>query len=470
LRRVWRRLKGEPVANTGVNIPISRFPGIHWPALPSGADAAMLVLAYQFERSQWLAGETLEALQLRQLETLLGHAHRTVPFYRRRLEVLSGLRKGALDMETWRRIPVLTRAELQDAGRALISEAIPARHKPLTEIQSSGSTGRPVTMTGTSVTGTFFRALNLRFHDWHRRDFSARAAGIRLLKGKQAEAAAEGRPTNWVPAHASGPMYLFDITRPVSEQLEWLQGQDPAYLLTHPSNLAALLLLSRETGARLPSLRQVATMAEVLDAETRAYCQDVWNVGISDSYSAQEVGMIALQCPDHPHYHVQAESVLVEILDQAGRPCPPGAMGRVVVSDLHNLATPLIRYDIGDYAEAGETCPCGRGLPVLKRILGRVRNMATLPSGDVFYPLAFWSPEIMRIAPVRQIQLIQKTLNDIDVKLVLPRPPDAGEEDRLCAYMTERLRHPYTLRLLYVDDIPRSPSGKFEDFVSEIGG
>ena len=451
-----------------MNTPISRFAGIDWPALPAGPDAAMLGLAYQLEQSQWLAAQDLEVLQLKQLEILLGHAHRTVPFYRDRLGVLAGLRRGRLGMAEWRRIPILTRTELQDAGEALTSAAVPDRHEPLTEIQSSGSTGRPVTVTGTGITGTFFRALNLRYHAWHRRDFAARTAGIRLLKGEQAEAAAAGRPNNWIPGHASGPMYLFDITRPVEEQLAWLEDQDPVYLLTHPSNLAALLRRSREKGVTLPGLRQVTTMAEVLDPQTRAFCRDVWGVDVSDAYSAQETGMIALQCPNHPHYHVQAESVLVEILDDAGRPCPPAAMGRVVVTDLHNFATPLIRYDIGDYAEVGEACPCGRGLPVLKRVLGRVRNMATLPSGDVFYPLSFWSPEILRIAPVRQIQLVQKTIDVIDVNLVMAEPPDAAVENRLRTYMIERLGHPYDLRLVYVDDIPRSASGKFEDFVSEI--
>jgi len=453
-----------------VNTPISRFAGIDWPALPAGPDAAMLGLAYQLEQSQWLAAEALEALQLKQLETLLGHAHRTVPFYRDRLGALAGLRRGALGMAEWRRIPILTRAELQEAGEALTSTAIPKRHEPLTEIRTSGSVGRPVTVTATGVTGTFFRALNLRYHTWHRRDFSARAAAIRSLRGEQLEAAREGRPTNWVPGHTSGPMHLFDITRPVAEQLAWLESRDPVYLLTHPSNLAALLRRSRESGTRLPNLRQVTTMTEILDAETRALCRDIWGVEISDAYSTQETGMIALQCPDHPRYHVQAESVLVEVLDDAGRPCPPGGTGRVVVSDLHNFAMPLIRYEIGDYAVVGTACPCGRGLPVLERILGRTRNMATLPSGDVFWPMPFWSPEMLRIAPVRQIQLIQKTVDDIDVKLVMPDRPDADVEERLRAYMVERLGHPYNLRLVFVDDIPRSASGKFEDFVSEIAG
>jgi phenylacetate-coenzyme A ligase PaaK-like adenylate-forming protein len=96
-----------------------------------------------------------------------------------------------------------------------------------------------------------------------------------------------------------------------------------------------------------------------------------WDVPLTDLYAADEAGCIALQCPDHEHYHVQSESVLVEVLDVEGRACAPGAVGRVVVTTLQNFAMPLVRYDIGDVAEAGDPCPCGRGLPVLRRIARR---------------------------------------------------------------------------------------------------
>ena len=78
---------------------------------------------------------------------------------------------------------------------------------------------------------------------------------------------------------------------------------------------------------------------------------------------------------------MQAENVLLEIIDAAGNPLPPGNVGRVVITVLHNLAMPLIRYEIGDYAAFGGECTCGRGLPVLERIVGRARNMLRLPDG-----------------------------------------------------------------------------------------
>ena len=95
-----------------------------------------------------------------------------------------------------------------------------------------------------------------------------------------------------------------------------------------------------------------------------------------------------------------AESVLVEILNDDGTPCAPGEIGRVVVTALQNFATPLIRYEVGDYAEASAPCPCGRGLPVIRRIMGRVRNLLVLPDGKKIWP-AFGSRGLTEIAPIR---------------------------------------------------------------------
>ena len=75
--------------------------------------------------------------------------------------------------------------------------------------------------------------------------------------------------------------------------------------------------------------------------------------------------MIVLQCPEHPHSHVQLEGVQVEILDDQGRPCRTGESGRVMATDLNSFAMPLVRYDINDYVVLGGPCSCGRGLAVI---------------------------------------------------------------------------------------------------------
>lgn len=453
---------------TRVRVPLSGLSGIGWPAVPRGRDTAVLALQHQLDRTQWWSPKDLRAMQLRQLESLAAHAARTVPFYQDRLKVLAGIRKGGLTMEAWRRIPILRRADIQEAAAEMASRAPPKDHGQVTEAKTSGSTGRPITVKVTAVTGLFFAALNLRYHLWFDRDFTARVAGIRSISGLQAAAAAANKPLPWVPGYPSGPMYFFDISRPVGEQLEWLARVQPDYLLTNPSNLQALVERGRQQGFRFTRLRDVTTMGEALDEATREAGEEGWGVPVRDIYSAEEMGLIALQCPERPHYHVQSESLLVEILNDADAPCGPGEAGRVVLTDLHNYAMPLIRYELGDYAVAGAPCPCGRGLPVIERVLGRQRNMLTLPSGDVLWPNLPPKP-LTAIASLRQFQIVQTSLDEIEVKVVAAGALSAEEEERFRAYLVENFRHPFAIRFIHVDEIPRSPSGKFEGFISLVG-
>ena len=461
---------GAPQGASGAGpfVPRSGRSMIGWPAVPGPVDAAVLALIHQFEQSQWWPPETLLAFQLRQLELLLTHASKTVPFYRRRLRALAELRRGGLTLDRWRRIPLLTRTDIQDAGQDLVSRALPKDHGRTVDASTSGSTGQPVKFKRTSITGLFFDALNLRYHLWHGRDFSAKVAKISRL----ADPDGPGGSRNWVPGYVSGPTVQLDIRKTISEQLAWLEQVKPDYLLTRSSNLRALLERCGETGLRFPSLREVATMGEVLEPDVRAECREVWGLSIVDAYSTQEVGMIALQCPEHPHYHVQAESLLVEILDDEGRPCAAGESGRVVVTDLHNFATPLIRYDIDDYAVLGEPCSCGRGLPVIKSVLGRVRNILTLPSGEKLWPsnhLIFTEALGKSIPSLREAQLVQRTLRDIEVKLVVTRPVTAEEEAEAQRALGEALSDAFAFRFVYVDKIPRPRSGKFQAVLSELG-
>ena len=215
-------------------------------------------------------------------------------------------------------------------------------------------------------------------------------------------------------------------------------------------------------------LRGLGSFGEQLPDDLRALCRDVWGLPLADVYSCEEAGYIALQCPQvEGHYHVQAEHLLVEVLDAAGRPCAAGATGEVVLTTLHNFAMPLIRYAIGDFAEVGPPCPCGRGLPVLRRIHGRARNLLRLPDGSRHWP-SFPADDWLAIAPVRQFRLRQTAIERIEVELVTARPLEPAEESALRQMLQGRLGHPFQIVLQTVADIPRSPGGKFEDFVCEM--
>jgi len=448
--------------------------GTIWPGIPGPFVSQLLAMQAQFEAHQWLSPDEILSRQMPQLGRLLSHAYDTTSFYRRRLDAAGLSPELVRGPDQWRRLPLLTRADMQQHQAEIVSCAVPDAHGPHSQLFTSGSTGRPVMVVGTGVTQLFWNCCTLRDHLWHRRVPGGTLAAIRSLPGDQAPAPDGIMAEDWGPATRgivnTGPSYTLNIHCTVAEQAEWLLQRDPDYLLTYPSNLAALVQHSQAHGWRLPRLREARTFGELLDARVRQNCRRAWNVAIVDMYSSQEVGYIALQCPETENYHVQAENVLVEVLDEQGRPCGPGGTGRVVVTALHNFATPLLRYDIGDYAEVAEPCPCGRGLPTLRRIMGRARNMAVLPGGERRWPAVelAGTADLAEFPPIHQFQLIQRTLSLMEMLLVVHRALTAQEEERLRGWIITAVGHPFEVKFRYVDTIPRSPLGKFEDFRCEV--
>ena len=441
----------------------SSIPGAVWPAVPAPNAALVLALVQQLEQSQWLRPEELQSMQLRQIDAVLRHAYATCDGYRMRWA-------GAYEPNTpltyaaFTQLPLLTRRALQDGFDGLRSRRSPDAHGQPVEQRTSGSTGAPVRLLTTRLSGLYWNAFTLRDHLWHRRDLRKKLAVVRRETEK-------GQHPNWGTATAgvvaTGPSVGHSIRADAATLLDWLQGEQPGYLLTYPSLVKELARLSLARGARLPELVEVRTLAESLGTDVRSMCRDAWGVGVTDMYSATEVGYIALQCPDHTHYHAQSEGVLVEVLDDAGRPCAQGQIGRVVVTSLHNFAMPLVRYDIGDYAEVGPPCDCGRGLPVLTRILGRVRNTLVTADGKRYWPI-FGTRALMESAPIRQYQFVQKTPQRIDARLVVSTPLNAEQETRFRERVTSQLPPGIELHVVYVERLERGASGKYEEFLSEV--
>jgi phenylacetate-CoA ligase len=164
---------------------------------------------------------------------------------------------------------------------------------------------------------------------------------------------------------------------------------------------------------------------------------------------------------------LQQECALIEILDEADEPCSPGQVGRVIVTPLHNFATPLIRYEIGDLAEVGSPCACGRTLPVIARVVGRARDMLTMPGGGKRYPY-YGHNAMMTVHAIRQHQIVQTSLEEIEIRLAVSRPLKALEEERIRAAALQGLGHPFAIKLIYVDEITRDSSGKYAEFRLEI--
>ena len=455
--------------------PRSAVPEIGFPALTNPQASQMLALQYQLEASQWLPAETLLSRQLEQLQKVYAHARRTVPYYAR-LFAGQGLADGAeFDLEFLRTLPISTRGMVQQAGDQMCAHALPPAHGKAYPVSTSGSTGQPVKLQGTAATSFIWQALTLREHAWHERDFSRRLCAIKWAAREFCRLPDGERHASWGDAVAmlydSAPSAVLNVITPVAEQAEWLLREQPAYLVSFPSNLAALATHCLERGIGFPGLAEVRTIGETLTPAQRALYRQAWGVNTVDIYSCEETGYLALQCPRREHHHVQAESVLVEIVDEEGGPCSPGESGRVLVSSLHNFATPLLRYELGDYAAFGEPCSCGRSLPVIERIHGRRRNRLMLPGGRSEFPYLGEHGQTERLTGVRvhAFQFVQHSVEEVEMKLVTERRFTPAETEKVARMMQNNLGHPFRIRITHCDAIPKSARGKFEEFVSLVG-
>lgn len=434
--------------------------------MSTAATAAVLEqLLDDLEVSQWEPAARLEAMQHRQLVRLAEFSAAHSPFFGERMR-RAGLRPADLaDPDAFARVPLLTRRDIQSAGDRLFCRDLPAEHAQQHLSRTSGSTGEPVVVRRTAVTTLFWRAMGLRDFRWHGDDFSWRACVIRPGIDTPTEQASWGSPASLIGT--TGRMLGLPITAPAARLASWIREFEPASILVYPNTLLALATHCADEGCGLTSLRQIRTISETLSRSTRELAEQVFGVSVVDTYSSQELGYIALQCPRGDVYHTMSETVLAEVLDGNGEPCGPGEVGRVVVTDLHNFATPLIRYAIGDLAEVAPSCACGRGLPAWRRIVGRERNLIRLPDGSRHWPL-FGLRDCREVAPVRQFQLVQRSFDSVELKLVVERSLTIDEERALCARVSAQLG-PFTVTPVYVDDrIAAGANGKFEEFVCAV--
>jgi phenylacetate-CoA ligase len=400
-------------------------------------------------RSQYWPPERLHADVRSRLRRTLDAAA-TLPFYARSF-------REAPRPEDLATLPVLRRSDV-----GALEASVRSLHREATAFQSdrsSGSSGMPV------------RFLFDRAHQWGR--FAARA---RYLRANGWSPLARSAWIISIPRESPdgdlvrsptfpGARFLAHTTE-FREQLAWLRALDPVHLYTLPSNLDALLGLLERDGATLPSLRGVFTGGEVLDDALRARAARVLGLPVADNYGSTEA-FLAWQCPAGS-YHVNAEHVLVEIVDEHGRPAPLGAMGRVLVTTLENRLMPLVRYEIGDYAtaEAGG-CACGRTLPRIGRVIGRGINLFRMPDGRLRSPWELVRP--LKVRPdLRQFQIVQRTAEQYVVRYAADRALSADEEATIRTEFQAILGFAALVAFERVAEVPRAPSGKFMTALSEV--
>ncbi|HEU4628909.1 MAG TPA: hypothetical protein VFS08_04160 [Gemmatimonadaceae bacterium] len=431
--------------------------GAYWRWLRFGPGYARHARAYAaregFDAARW------EAWQAASLRALLAACVHHVPHYR---DAWSPRERAAAVAGRLPELPLLEKEPLRAAPQRFLRDDLRPRRRLV--FHTSGTTGTPI--------HTYWSVDELRQSLALREIRSARWAGTSFRRPR---ATFSGRMVEPDPTSA-GPYYRYNAAerqvyfspfhlRPDTarryvdalrrHRVEWLTGYAVSYFL-----LAQLIL---EQGLAVPPLRAVITTSEKVAPGMRAVMERAFGCRVYEEYSTVENALFVSECA-HGRLHSSPDVAVVEILRPDGTPCAPEEPGEVVVTCFARQLQPLVRYRLGDVAAwAAEPCPCGRAMPVLHEVVGRVEDVVVAADGRRmvrFHGVFVDQPH------VREGQIVQEALTRIRVKVVPAAGYGPADEADLARRVQQRLGHDMQVIVEPVAEIPRTAAGKMRAVVS----
>lgn len=405
----------------------------------------------ELRAQQFESAERVTERQQARAEALLRYAAESSPYFGARLRTADGNIVALADA------PFLTKAVLQAELDELRAHPAPAQ---VTRKTTGGSTGQAVTVIKDRDALAREMAATWLAYGWfgvRPGDKSARFWGAAPTLKRRLRAAA----VRFAVRRVNFSAFAFDDADLESYWRRCVSYR-PVFLYGYVSMLEAFAEFVNRRGYDGTSLglASIITTSEVLGEPQRRLLERVFGTRVQNEYGCGEVGPIAYEC-ERGSLHVMAENLLVELRKEDGSIAGPGESGEVVVTDLNNRATPMIRYRVGDFATWGASCTCGRGWPTFSRVWGREYDFVQAPDGrryhGEFFMYMFEDLKDARTG-IRQFQVVQRTADELEVSLVVP-DLTASVRQSVERVFTERLPG-MRLTLHQIESIPRAASGK----------
>ena len=440
------------------NLVVSTY-GLYWFWLRFSGNYKNFEKGYRerdrFTQEQW------KVYQQKNLQHLLSICIQEIPYYQKNWSEIQ--KQSALD-GLLAELPLLEKDPFRSKPRAFTRQGC----KPFPEIvaATSGSTGTPIK--------TLWTVSEVRDSLAVREVRSARWAGVSF---KMPRATFSGRMVEPNP-ESKGPFYRFNQVekqvyfsafhlRPDTahfyvealrkHKIEWMTGYAVSFYL-----LAKFIL---EKNLEVPPLKAIITTSEKLTPEMRTVMEKAYDCRIFEEYSTVENSLFASEC-EHGRLHVSPDVGIVEILRPDGAPCDPSEVGEVVTTCLMRSYQVFIRYRLGDLASWDpEPCPCGREMPVIKEVVGRLEDVVIGPDGRQmvrFHGIFVNQPHVV------EGQIIQEALDLIRVKIVPTSDFDQTDIVNVEKRMKQRLGESVKVIVETVSEIPRTKAGKFKAVISNL--
>ncbi|OGD46811.1 hypothetical protein A3K70_00015 [Candidatus Bathyarchaeota archaeon RBG_16_48_13] len=418
---------------------------------------------YQLRKNLRLESAELAEINRKKLRAMIKHAYENVPFYHRKFSSVGIKPDDIKSISDLSKVPVTTKYEIQSSSfDDIVASNVGVNG--CTARATSGSLGIPLSVFFDEETLDFEAAVWNRAYLENGLRLTDKMAIIRLPRFFP-----KGR--RWYETLGISRRKYISVFDDPERQLELLEDFKPDVIKGYSSSLAILSDFCRKR-ASFSKPRLVFTGSESMDDRNRKLISSVFEAEPLDYYGCIEFSLLAWECREHMGYHMNTDSVMMEFVENQEE-VSPGERGEIVCTSLVNHAMPLIRYRLEDVGiPVEEQCSCGRTLPLLKKVEGRMDDFliamdGRVISGQIFSPFPFenWEKE-----GIRQFRVIQERRDKLTIQLAV------NDSSYFDALVLENARR--RLQQLFGEDmivefqilekIDRDSSGKLRTTVSKV--
>lgn len=416
------------------------------------------------EKSQWWPRQQLAAYQIERLRGFLTQIGERVPYYRDVFESVGFDPRQVRNVSDLQRLPRMGKAEIRAAGERMKADGA----VKLNRYNTGGSSGEPL---------VFYTSVGRRSHDVAAKWRATRWWGVDIgdpeivVWGSPVELGAQDRLREMRDGlMRSWLLPAFDMSEAsLDRYVSTIRSRRPAMVFGYPSSLSLIAKHARTHGIRLDRLgiKVAFVTSERLYDDQREIIGSVFGCPVANGYGGRDAGFIAHECPSG-RMHMSAEDILVETLAEDGAPVSAGEPGEIVVTHMATADFPFVRYRTGDVGVLDDaSCPCGRGLPVLREIQGRSTDFVVASDGTVMHGLALIY--VLRALPgIERFKIVQHDVRHIEVLIVQGSEYIAANEHEVRTQFMRRLGTDVDVAVRVVDEIPREASGKYRYVVSQV--
>lgn len=413
-------------------------------------------------KTEWMSSEELKALQLERLKGLFIHAQEHVPYYRKLFSDIGFDANRLSSFSDLEKIPILTKDDVRKHLEEMKADNF-ERWQPRTA-QTGGSTGKPLITYKDRRAHTYLTANNLRA--WHAAGYNLGDKYITLAHGSLIPKKGSLKNAVYFFLQHSDLIKCYHMDEEtLAEALKTIRNSRGRFMFGYSSS--TYLLASFADKLEIPmagTLDALFTTSDMLYPHQRALIEKVFGTKVFDIYGCPEGGIISFECERHNGYHLNQESAYVEIAgaDESGQ-------GRIVSTPLFNYAFPMIRYETGDIGSiTEEACACGRALPRISQLGGRIRDFIVLSDGRHIHGAFFNHLEVLYQSDwIEKYQVVQEAHDHLVMKVTCTRLPQETELEQIRVSLRKGLMPDMQIDF-DLDGVELAPSGKFRLIVSKV--